>query len=374
MSKKFFCFVLMGILIIFSACTNQQPASILPTAGPFDETTQLKVEELDEYFQDMADKGDFSGATIVFQDGVILLNKGYGYADREKQIQNSHQTRFRLNHATMPFTAMAVWMLYDQGKLHYEDPICGYIENCPETWKETTILDLLNRTSRIPDYTLFLKPMDQPATMDELVKKIKELPLEPYINVTGWNGDSDFILLASIIEKASNQKYETYIQENILNPLGLTNTGLINGDGQDDKIAIQYRGTGDTNLSQAIDMSNLHAAAGMYSTVEDAYLFLDAVINKKILNSENINVLTEGNDLLDYWTNNTNQVGSGWYTFDYYGKTYASSLSDINYYGSFFAYRPATNSGFIILVNQDATPILWGTSIVPILEEWEEPD
>jgi CubicO group peptidase (beta-lactamase class C family) len=363
--------ILATFLLLLTAC-NQPAQSILPTPGVLDAEAQDKATKLDQFFQKKADEGAFSGAVIVFQDGEILLNKGYGFSDREKKTPISYDTRFRLDHATMPFTSMAIWTLYDQGKLDPEVLVCSLIDNCPESWAELTIMDLLNNTSQIPDFTFtphYKNSRSEATTLDKLVNQIKNLPLDPYLSVSSWCGDSNYILLAAIIEKVSSQDYESFVTKEILEPLGLKNTGLILGQGEKESLARQYKGAGESDIADPLDMSNLYSAAGMYSTIEDSYLFLYALVNRKVLNGDKMAALTQGMELIPWWTENSYTTGSGWITFQFEGTVNSSMMCDSNWKGSYLAYRPEDNSGFIILVNQDSSPWYWGADIVPILNE-----
>jgi len=87
----------------------------------------------------------------VVQNGNLILSSGYGFADREKNIQNTSQTRFPICSLTKQFTALAILMLQEQGKLNVQDGICRYLTECPETWEPITIHQLLTHTSGIPD-------------------------------------------------------------------------------------------------------------------------------------------------------------------------------------------------------------------------------
>jgi CubicO group peptidase (beta-lactamase class C family) len=361
----------IAILFLASAC-GQAVRSVLPTPGPLDQVEQAQAQKLDQFFQGKADAGAFSGAAIVFQDGEILLDKGYGYSNREKQTLNDIDTRFRLDHATLPFTSLATWMLVEQGKLDPLDKVCAYIENCPETWQALTIQHLLDNTSGLPDYSKvsdFSKSQGEPVSLESLVNNIKNLMMDPFVSPTSWDGDSNYILIAAIIEKVTGQSYDECLKVNVLEPLNLKNTGLIQGQGEKDKIALQYFGPGEADLAEPLDMSNLYSAAGMYSTVEDAYLFLRAITNQDILKGVKVEALSEGKDLLAWWTENNYATGSGWFSFEFNGRTVYVNNMISTMKGSILVFIPDLRAGFVILVNQDATPFTWGESIVPILAE-----
>jgi CubicO group peptidase (beta-lactamase class C family) len=123
------------------------------------------------------------------QDGDILLNKGYGYANRNSQTPNTSQTRFQVNHITMTFTGLAVMLLYQEGKLDLKDPICNYLDNCQTGWQAFRIEDLLQANTTIPDYTVmasFKESRLKPIKFYDLIKSIEPLPLDQTYSPGLW--------------------------------------------------------------------------------------------------------------------------------------------------------------------------------------------
>ena len=98
----------------------------------------------------------FSGAILVARDGEILLSEGYGLANREWDISNRSDTKFRLGSITKQFTAMAILILQERGLLSVQDSICEYLEDCPEAWQEIRLHHLLTHTSGIPEHHDYL--------------------------------------------------------------------------------------------------------------------------------------------------------------------------------------------------------------------------
>ena len=105
------------------------------------------INRLDAKLAQMTRDGTFTGSALIAQDGKILLNKGYGLADRAQGIPNTPQTRFHLGSMSKSFTAMAIVMLQSKGKLSVQDSVCNYITGCPAAWQDITIHHLLTHTS-----------------------------------------------------------------------------------------------------------------------------------------------------------------------------------------------------------------------------------
>src|SRR5258707_9787677 len=104
-------------------------------------------EQIDGLLTQMMNNQQFSGSVLVAQNGQILVDKGYSLANRDSGIYNQPDTRFYLGSLTKAFTAMALLMLQEQGKLHVQDKLCNYIPNCPAPWQLLSIQQLLTHTS-----------------------------------------------------------------------------------------------------------------------------------------------------------------------------------------------------------------------------------
>ena len=122
------------------------PTEPSPAAAP----AVSLADELDAYLRAESDAGRFSGAALVLLNGEPVLNQGYGLADRAAGTPNAPDTRFPLGTLTMPFTALAVLQLQDEGKLDIAAPICDYLPDCPAGWGEVLVRHLLSQASGIP--------------------------------------------------------------------------------------------------------------------------------------------------------------------------------------------------------------------------------
>ena len=95
----------------------------------------------------------FSGSVLIARDGKVLFSRGYGMANLEQDVPNTPQTKFRLGSITKQFTAMAILILQERGKLNVQDKVKKYLPDAPKAWDEITIHHLLTHTSGIPNYT-----------------------------------------------------------------------------------------------------------------------------------------------------------------------------------------------------------------------------
>lgn len=203
------------------AVPTEPPAATAPPAVAL-------ADELDAYLRAEADAGRFSGAALVLRDGAAELSQGYGLADRAAAAPNTPTTRFPLGTLTMPFTAVAALQLQDRGALALSDSICDYLEACPAGWSDVQIRHLLSQSSGIPAtdgrqfYELAAGAADLPA---DVAQRLSEsAPDYPPGSQCPELRSSDYLLLGLVIEQAAGQPWAAYLQNNILDPLGMTAT------------------------------------------------------------------------------------------------------------------------------------------------------
>lgn len=269
-----------------TAPAPQTVAAITPVQpAPLDAATlQRKVDELVDGH--MKTTG-FSGSVLLAKDGKPLVARGYGYANIEWQIPNTPNTKFRVGSITKQFTSMIVMQLREQGKIKLEDSMCLYVAPCPETWKPVTVHHLLTHTSGIPTYTgipAWRQINMVPKTTDEIIAFFRDLPLQWTPGERYAYNNSGYFLLGVIIEKITGKKYEQALQEMILTPLGLSDTGYDWTSTIIPRRAAGYTGIGAKIANaQPLDMQQPYAAGSLYSTVEDLLKWDQALYTAKLL-------------------------------------------------------------------------------------------
>jgi CubicO group peptidase (beta-lactamase class C family) len=269
-----------------TALPTQTPA---PTATPVPptETPYDAGSAIDKYLTGLTEEHAFTGAVLVAVDGQVLLSKGYGLANRETGTPITPQTRIRLCSITKQFTAMGIMILASVGLLAVDDPVCDHLEDCPSAWEHITIHDLLVHTSGIIDFTdlpEYEPTKDQPLTSVEVVARFKDLPLELNPGEQWRYSNSGYAVLGLVIETVSGTPYDQFIQENIFIPLGMGDSGFDHGR---EEVAKGYTGEGENwHPGDYIDMSVAYAAGALYSTVEDMYMWDQALYSDQLLPQE----------------------------------------------------------------------------------------
>ncbi len=250
---------------------------------------QTKAEKIDALVRQYVANRQFNGAVLVADKGKVIFKKGYGMANMEWNIANTPATKFRLGSITKQFTAMLIMQLVEQGKLKLDGKITDYLPDYPKaTGSKVTIHHLLTHTSGIPSYTSFpgfFETMSRdPYTPEAFVKKFSGLPLEFEPGSKFAYDNSGYFLLGAIIEKVTGKPYADVLQENILMPLAMNDTGYDLAGPLISKRAAGYekRGTGYANAPY-LDMSIPYAAGSLYSTVEDLHRWDQTLYTDKLL-------------------------------------------------------------------------------------------
>ena len=270
---------------------------LLAAAGGAAQTAPApeSVAQVDEYLSGLAKENRFSGAVLLARDGRVLLSKGYGMANLELDVPNTPQTRFRLGSITKQFTAAAVMLLQEQGKLSVQDPVCKYVENCPAAWQPVTIHHLLTHTSGIPNFTSFpdyQKTMALPTTIPETLARFRDKPLEFTPGERYNYSNSGYVLLGHVIEKASGKSYGAFLREHVFAPLGMANTGAeVPGEIVKRRAAGYTVGPKGFANASHLDMTIPHAAGALYSTVEDLYIWDQALYGGKLLTQKSLDAM-----------------------------------------------------------------------------------
>jgi len=252
---------------------------------------QTKAEKIEALLNEYSKFKVFNGSALVAEDGKVIYKNGFGLANMEWNIPNTADTKFRVGSVTKQFTAMLIMQLVEEGKLKLDVPVTTYIPDYPkDKGDKITIHHLLTHTSGIPNYTglsTFGDIMRDPITPEELVKSFLDLPLEFEPGEQFSYSNSGYILLGYIIEKVTGKSYEDNLKERIFEPLGMKNSGYDHNEEIISKRASGYDKAGpDYFNTRYIDMSVPYSAGAIYSTVEDLYLWDQALYTEKLLSQK----------------------------------------------------------------------------------------
>jgi CubicO group peptidase (beta-lactamase class C family) len=280
--------LLLCALLVACAPVSNEPRSPTATSAQTPEATLTPLgATLDGYLSGLAQSGDLRGSVLVARGDTVLLSKGYGVANEASGAPNTATTRFRIGSITKQFTALALLILQEQGKLRVEDSICLYVSDCPEAWRPITLLHLLTHTSGIPNYTDlpdFPALIGTPATLDQLIARFRSLPLQ-FTPGARWSySNSGYILLGAVIERISGQSYSAFLQEHIFAPLGMRDTSYDANSPPSPQHATGYLSA--HHQPVYLDMSEFGPAGALASTVEDLYRWDRALIGHQLVSQQ----------------------------------------------------------------------------------------
>jgi CubicO group peptidase (beta-lactamase class C family) len=238
----------------------------------------------------------FMGAVLVAKGDRLLINEGYGFADLEWNTPNTPETRFRIASITKQFTAAAILLLQERGKLRVEAPLKTYLPDTPQAWSDVTIFNLLTHTSGIPDFIRladFRNFQTLPLRPEEIIAKIRDKPLAFAPGSERAYSNSGYLLLGLVIERVSGKSYAQFIKENLLDPAGMRDSGY-----DTHAAVIHHRASGYTRGPDGfenapyIDMNVPFAAGGLYSTTGDLLRWERALFGGKILSRASLEQMT----------------------------------------------------------------------------------
>jgi CubicO group peptidase (beta-lactamase class C family) len=239
-------------------------------------------KQVDSYLAPLLATNNFSGTVLVAQGDKVVFQKGYGRASIEHDVPNSPSTVFQIASVSKPFTAAAIMLLSEQGKVDLKAPLSVILPDYPGAEK-LTIHHLLTHTSGIPNINDFDEYDDiqrRPHTPDQLVAYFKHRPLEFEPGARYGYSNSNYNLLALIIEKASGEDYGSFLSSHIFSKLGLARSGHHGSATQIvPSAASGYAPVGATGLERAayVDWSVKTGNGSLYSDATGIARFLHAV-------------------------------------------------------------------------------------------------
>jgi CubicO group peptidase (beta-lactamase class C family) len=304
-----------------------------------------------------AQAGATPGVSIlVSQDGKIIYEKGFGYADVGNKVPVTPDTKFRIGSITKQFIASSILKLQEEGKISVEDKLSKFIPGFPRG-DEVTIYHLLTHTSGIHSYTdrpTFEKYLTMPVSTAALVDTIKAHPYDFNPGDKYLYNNSGYFLLGYIVEKISGNSLAKYLNETFFKPLGMNSTGIYQNDVVLDNEAYGYSYNNDT-LIKAVnwDMTWAGGAGAIYSTTKDLYTWNEAVFNGKVLSDQSLKAAFTPAILTD---KQKTDYGFGWGFGDIRGTRLIAHSGGLNGFVTYLGRQPEKKVTVIVLCNSTPPP------------------
>src|SRR5690242_19127423 len=249
--------------------------------------------KIDALVQSELQKQHIPGAAVgVYRDGKMARAQGYGLANVEWEAAVTPDTIFQSGSVGKQFTATAVMMLVEEGKVEVDDPIKKYFPDAPATWNDIKVHNLLSHTSGLGEYETGARTkvggpfyMRLDYTEDELYKRITEMPMDFKTGEDWAYRNTNYVLLGILIHKVTGQFYGDFLQERIFRPLGMSRTRIIS---EADIIPGRSSGyqlvKGELKNQDWVSPSlNSTADGALYFTVEDLQKWDAALYTEKLL-------------------------------------------------------------------------------------------
>ncbi|HEV2750917.1 MAG TPA: serine hydrolase domain-containing protein [Gemmatimonadales bacterium] len=230
------------------------------------------LDSIDRYIGAELGRYHIPGASVaVLRGDSVVLARGYGYANLELRVPASDSTVYQSGSVGKQFTAAAVVMLAEQGRLSLDDPITRYLPEGPDGWRRITIRHLLTHTSGIGDYTDSTLDVRRDYTEADMVRLAARQALE-FAPGERWSySNTGYVLLGVIIHRVTGVFYGDFLQEHVFRPLGMRTTRIISEADLVPNRAAGYHLVGDTLKNQEWVSPSLNTTAdgALYFTVRD---------------------------------------------------------------------------------------------------------
>ncbi|GAA3985813.1 hypothetical protein GCM10022407_33360 [Hymenobacter antarcticus] len=306
--------------------------------------------------------GKFSGTGLIAQSGRVLARVHQGYANRQFAVPMTDTTRLPIASVTKLFTAILVLQRCEKSQLHLSDNVGSYLNDLPANCHDITILQLLTHYSGLKNepgtaYSNAYAPA-------EFIGKFVARKVGPPVAAFNYN-NVDYILLTRVLEVISRKSYSELVQENILKPLGMDDTGVISEDRIIPGLAYGYHnysfGGGKPNQplqnDSPIYLSNYAGAGAIYSTTADLLKLVQALKTNKLLTRPTTALLTtpQQKGFVEY--------ARGYPTIAFYcnDKTFPQPVLErrgsINGFNSVLLTDKGFNKVVILLANTDAADL-----------------
>jgi CubicO group peptidase (beta-lactamase class C family) len=300
MNRRSFALGILASLFCMASCNNI-PGHIFAKnsavekrndsiASLFDpKIAQQKAIKLDTFFKTLQKNTGFNGTVLVAQYGKIIYKRAFGIANNFTKAQLSTHTPFQLASVSKQFTAVSILQLMEQGKLKLDDRVEQHIPGFPYD-SSITLRSLLTHKSGLPNYAYCLdKYYDKKAPLTnakvvELFNKVKP-GIDYHPNRQFHYNNTNYILLAYIVERISGKGFREYVKENIFTPAGMTESFVYDPQHPEllNKSATGYQPKRSGLAVVGFDhLDGVTGDKGIYSTVEDMFLWDQA------LNSETV--------------------------------------------------------------------------------------
>lgn len=257
-----------------------------------------KSSVLDARFNNLNKKGVFNGTILYAENGEVVFKEAYGYENFKQKDSLEISSSFQLASVSKMFTAAAIMVLAEDNKLQYDDTITRFIPEFP--YYDITIRQLLTHRSGLSRYMSLADKywdINKPINNEEVIELYVKYKPDPYFKPD--NGfhycNTNYALLASVVERISGQPFDVFMKENIFDPLQMNNSFVYNLRGREDintsiDVGVPGYRYRRWRLIEVGDyyLNGVMGDKGVYSSVEDMYKFNIALDNGALVSNTSL--------------------------------------------------------------------------------------
>ncbi len=325
-------------------------APVVEEAG----TTYARAFQIDEMLSKYFKPGEPGANVIASQRGAVMFRKAYGLANAETNVPLQPEFPLRTGSVTKQFTAAAIMLLAEQGKLSLADELGKYFPEYPEPGRHVTIENLLTHTSGIRNYTAlpqFSAGLTKDVIPDDAIAFFKDARLQFQPGHHFSYSNSNYFLLGRIIEKVSGIGYQDFMQQQIFQPLQMQSTEIETAASPVATVIGYTQGRKGITKSPFFSMSWPFAAGAMRTSVDDLVRWDHAIRIGAILSRESWERMAKDFTLSD---GSHTGYGYGWFIRRFRGKDALEHGGDIGGFSADTWIFPKEQIFIAVLANSDS--------------------
>lgn len=371
---------MLSLFLVFSFFVTAIPQTVSAQTAQVQTSADLqnRLAKIEEKVEARRKELGIPGMSLaIVKDGEVILSKGYGYKNFEKQILVTADTQFAIGSASKAFTALSVLMTQDEGKLSIDDNPRKYLPyfkiNDAEINEKITVRNLLTHSSGLnrTDLGWYTGKLSR----EETIKVAGEAKPSAKLGEKFLYQNVMYAAAGEIVSKVQKMPWEKYVEDKIFSPLGMTNTNLSVPAMQKAKdFSLGYDYNFDTKATinkPTRELAAIAPAGAINSNANDMAKWLKFLLNKGAVGDRRI-ISEKG---FTEWTSPQQKIspdgkfsyGMGWFLQEINGRKVIQHGGNIDGFNSMVAFLPEQNLGFVMLTNVSGSTL--GGELIPIIAD-----
>ncbi|HEY1406289.1 MAG TPA: serine hydrolase domain-containing protein [Spirochaetota bacterium] len=348
---KFIYSLILFLSVPFYSFSTDSPPIAPSVAVSHDEEIAGRFSSL---FHSLSVKNGFNGNVLVSQQGRIIYESSFGYSDLRKRTPLNVKSSFQIASVSKQFTAMAIMILYDEGKIDFDDTIQKYFPRFP--YPQVTIRHLLSHRSGLPDYMAlsrrFWGRKKGYMTNGDVMKMLVDYGAHPDFapDAKYKYSNTGYVVLAALVEELSKMPFDRFMSEHIFAPLEMQDTFVYNPM-KHTSLAFATKGYTSRRIPVRDDrLDGVVGDKGIYSTVEDMFKWDQGLYTEKLVKQS---TLEKAFTPESYDYKNASEYGFGWRIENLEnGEKIVFHTGWWGGYNSLFVRRLADHTAIVVLSNK----------------------